>query len=487
MKLNRRQFFEKAAEVGGIFALASLFSFDTIAKMIGVKPSQLPDVLRDWDTEAAAATLPLNYVTRPFLVPSGADVRNGATILTTNVGGGGSGSSSAVDNTSTPDIKNGGTKNILVTLTSISGLRLHDMRCSLPALSMALVPTIGYRVCFPENGLSTDWDNQTFDWTNDTTINDGFRFRPRPVPDHSAQRRGWQFWTWHRDEYQLLLGAGNWQNTFARIRFLFSAPDNNTRMFIWDQNFYNGYQHPVLAWVLEGGLDSHYSVAFAKWTVKGVVGTLAIPTSVLDTNPGTNLTTSMVDEMYAQGWDVVQMSDTTTALTGLTKQQVIDRVGAARNVLKAKGWTRTLNDIILPGSNFTDHRADSNAIEALQQLGMQYAVDKWQDGSDAQQTNGWGADPSYGFTLNPYRVPAWRTENPDVLSEYQAHLRHIIKAGGVRILRSGGLATGAGAGQIETADHDALLLEATTYNQAGTISLVPWRKMVSGLGGRMVR
>ena len=491
--MNRRQFFDQVVKVGGFAALFSMLPTAKILEMLCSNPeraswdqrvTKAALTLRDMDVAAEAATLPLNYVSRPFLVPSGADMRNGATELTTNTGSGGSGSSSAVDNTDTTFIKNGGTKNVVVTMIAIGGTRNHDMRCSLPSINMTTHPTISFRHYFVE-GQNSDQSNHTLDWCNNASGSNGFRFQPRSVPNHAHQRQGWHFFQWHRDEYATLLGAGVWPATFDRLHNTMNGPSGTTRVVYWDQNYYSGYQRPVIPWILEGGIDTHYTVAFAKWTVKGVVGTLAIPTNVLDT--GGFLTTAQVDEMYAAGWDVIDMSDTTTAVTGLSVQQVVDRFSTARNMLISKGWTRSLGVTALPGTATTPHRTDANAIIALTQLGYIAAIDKYADGSASTNTNGNGIDPHYGISLNPYRIPAWRTENPNTLSEYQFHIRHAIKAGGARILRSGSLVTGAASGQIETADHDSLLGELALYHHAGTLSLYPWRKFYSGLSGRVTR
>lgn len=183
------------------------------------------------------------------------------------------------------------------------------------------------------------------------------------------------------------------------------------------------------------------------------------------------------------------MSDTTAALTGLSVQQVTDRLSTADAFLQAKGWIRTPKVIALPGSSKIAHRTDANVLAALSNLGYVAAIDKFSGGgpTGTAAINGRAIDPIYGISLNPYRVPAWGAENTDLLTQYQAHLRHAIKAGGPRILRTGAIAGAGVDGQIDPADHTALLGEISLKHHAGTVACLPWRKFYSGLSGRISR
>lgn len=473
---------------GGLIAFMNMFPGRELArKLLGngdAPPHYVAKLLEDWDIRAEAATLPLNYVVTAGTVPTGGNFANGIAELTTNSGSGGSGAaaSSATDNTDATLIKNGGTKNIRIDLVGDGGAnRNHDTRCTLTALAMDAFPTIGLRLY-----TTTALASFLYDWSNNSGDTNAFRMLH---PQHPSDTiiSGWHYLQWHRDESSTL-ASGNWLTDFVLTRFQATTGSGSTNMVILDQQYYGGYQHPVIPWILEGGFDSHYTTGFGVWQGKGLQGTLAINTSLIDTSPGTYLTTAMIDEMYAAGWDVIHASDTTTALTGLTVQQVTDRLGTADAFLRSKGWTRTLGWCALPGGAFGSHRSDANAITALTNLSYRGALDKFQDGAtSATNVSPYGIDPIWGIANNPYRIPTWRAQNPDTLAEHTVHVGHAIAAGGPRILRSGSIVTGAASGDIETADHASLVNTLALKHHAGTLSCVPWRKFASGMNGRMVR
>jgi hypothetical protein len=243
---------------------------------------------------------------------------------------------------------------------------------------------------------------------------------------------------------------------------------------------------PVVVWILEGGYSSHYTIGYNAWAPKLLTGTLAIPTSVVDT--GGFLTTSQINEMYNAGWDVIHMTDTTTALTGLSVSQVESRLATAENFLISKGWTRTLKHCALPGTAVSLHRSDANVQTALANRGYISAIDKWSDGGVGVGMNPISAvDPELGISLSPYTLPAWRTENPDTITEHTDHIKHIMRSGGVRILRTGSIVASPASGQIATADHTTLLNMITLYHHAGTLSALPYRQFIAGLNGRRLR
>ena len=498
MALNRREFMYriadrsvKALKAGAVLYGISQIPTSELLKMLGTDDITRATMrLMDFNLagDAEAASLPLNYVSQAFSVPAGGDVSSGIALLTTNSGSGGTGTSSAIDNTDTSLIKNGGTKNIQLDLNAITATRQHEAWWTLTNLVMDQRPTIGFRMYFSHGFTS----NMLWDLANDAADNDSFRMNLTASP-LAANLSEWQWFNWFRDE-SALSGSGNWQTDFIRSRFICSTLVGQTDKAYFDQQYSGGYQHPVVPWIFEGGDATHYSVAFAEFTARAMQGTIAIPTSSIGT--GGFLTIANIDEMYAAGWDVMHMSDTTAALTGLSVQQVTDRLGTAEAYMNTRGWTRTLKHMALPGSAGTAHRTDANVLTALGNLGYLSALDKWSDGAAAATAiSTVGIDPLYGISLNPYRVPAWRTENPNTLTHYQNHVNHAIKAGGFRILRTGPIAGAATPNQMDAADFTTMMRGTAgtswkglaLWHHAGTIDCVPWRKAYAGLSGRRVR
>lgn len=472
--MNRRAFLERIALVGGLAVVQPW----RLLHMLGAStPSEAVSRLVDWGVSAEAGVVPLNYVSRVPTILTGADLRNGAAELPTSFVVGGDGASAIVDNTDLSLVKNGGVRNARVNLTGGTVTQIHEGRCTVNA-NMTNIPTVGLRL------YTLGLNNCVWRWTTDINVVNRYQFPLSSTPGVSIFQ-GWRYLQWHRDGWDAINGTPSWLSPMVRLAWQPSAGAGSSASLILDQVHVGGYQAPVIPWVLEGGSDTHYSVAFGAWTALRVTGTLAIPTSVIGT--GGFLSVSQIDEMYAAGWDVIHMSDSTTALTGLSVQQVEDRLGAAEAYLRSRGWVRTLRHCALPGSTVTAHRSDANVLTALANRGYLSAIDKWQDGTSGSSANGITIDPEYGISLNPYRVPAWRTENPDTLSEHQGHVRHAIRSGSTRILRTGGIAGVPSAGQMATADHAALLSEVALYHHAGTLRLVPFRKFYSGLSGRMVR
>lgn len=433
--------------------------------------------------EAEAATLPLNYVSREFRVVPGADMRNGATEFTTNQAFSGSSDpvATCVDNTNTSLIKNGGAKNVVLTMTGSGGTYTHHLRCTLSSLSLDTNPTVSLRTY-----SDTGYNSNVLYLSNDTGLSNNFSL-PLSVsnPVAGLSNQGWVFYQWHRDNSTVGAGSPSWLTDFTRIRHLPSTGNGSTGIIYFDQHYYDGYQHPVIPWIFEGAAGTHYSVVFAAFTAFGLTGTLAIPTGLVDTS--TFLTTAQIDEMYAAGWDVIHMSDTTTALTGLSVAASEARLGTAETFMTTKGWTRTPKVIALPGISFTTHRSDANLITALTNRGYFAAINKWSDGTSGVTTNAQSIDPHYGISLNPYRVPAWRAENPDTLAEHRLHYGAAIAGGGPRIFRTGGIEAAPSSGEMASADFATMLGELAIKHHANTLSVLTWRKFYSGLSGRMVR
>ena len=477
--LNRRQFIDLAlntAKVGGLAVLLGQIPYHELAKKLGVKPQHLPLVFRDWDLQAEAATLPLNYVVTAGTVPTGGNFANGSTELTTNSGSG-SGTSSAIDNTDTTYIKNGGSLNIRIDLTGSGGTRTHDTRCTLTALAMDQKPTVGIRL-YSESGMNSF----NYDWANDSGDTNGFRFRNGGAPSVTVYT-GWQYRQIFRD-INTLLGAGNWQNDIVLSRHSPSAANGTTKVVILDQQYYGGYQAPVMAWIFQGASDTHYDVAFGAMTAKGLKGTLAIPTSLVGTDDTTYLNWDEILEMQQAGWNVISMSDTTTVLTGLSVSAAEARLATAEETFAANGVDYVRGVIALPGTSKTAHRSDANLLTALANRGYTIAMDSY-SGSDVATV---GCDPTYGYSLNPYRVAAYALENPDTLTFGLSNLNATVSCGGPRIFRTGAIDGAGVSGQIDPADFTTLLdTKVGLYHHAGTMRCLTWKKFYSGLSGRVLR
>lgn len=475
--ITRRQLIQRAkdvAKIGGMAAVLANIPYDFLARAFRVKPEYLPQAMQQLALSEAEAA---NYVGTAGTVPTGGNFANGIAELTTNARTAGDGvGSQGVDNTDASLIKNGGSKNILVSLVGGSITEVWDTRCTLSNIVMDTKPTVGIRLY-----SATTLNSLTYDWANNSADSAGFRFNFRSQPLISIST-GWQYHQWFRDEVTTI-GAGNWQSDFVLSRHAPSCPAGASRSVYLDQQYYGGYQRPVIVWILEGAHDTHYDIAFAAWQNKEMRGTLAIPTSSINT--ANKLRYDEIHAMVEDGWGLCHMSDTTTALTGLSVAAVEARLATAESAFEAVGWGRFAKYIALPGTTVALHRTDANVLTALANRGYKVAIDKWQDGTGGSgiDSHSLGVDPIHGISLNPYRVPAWRTESPDTITEHQAHVDHTVAAGGTRILRSGSIVTGAASGEIETADHSTLLTYLALRHHANTLSLLPIHKWYEGLHG----
>ena len=476
----------KTAKVGGLAVLLQNTPVYQLAKMLGVKAEHLPLVIRDMGLqEAEAATLPLNYVVTAGTVPTGADVRDGESAVDGNATSAGNGTSSAVDNTNSTYIKNGGAKNLKFTITA--GASAHDryVNWTTAISGLSTVPTMSSRVLwFSGANITTPGGYELYFSTGADTV----AYYANHSDPLSTFLQGWQYHQWHRKETSATFGGTfNWASNVVLIQSLFRVNATTGALVAYlDQNYYGGYQHPHIPWIFDGASDTCYTVAYGAWLNKGMQGTLAIPTGLVDSGAGF-LTTAQIDEMYAAGWDVIHMSDSTTALTGLSVAAAEARLATAETFMQSKGWTRTPKIIALPGTSFTSHRSDDNLRTALLNRGYIAAFDKWSNGTATSPDRGHSLsiDPDYGISLNPYRVPAWRVEQPDTIAEHRLHIDHAIAAGTTRVLRTS--AIGAGGSDMATADHTTLLNEVALKHYAGTLTCAPMRKFISGLSGRMVR
>lgn len=507
--LNRRQFLDlsaHAAKVGGFMGIAAALHLipgrELARKLLGngdAPPHYIARLLEQWDLQAEAATLPLNYVSQPFLVVPGADMRNGIAGLLSQATESGDGTYAATDNVTASLIKNGGSKNIRMDVTGGTISQVGNMVCTLSPLVMDQVPTLGVRVWL--SGAGNLMENY---YSHNAGITQYARFQTRVnSPGIATISSGWTFVNNHRDEW-IANPSLDYQNDFVRLLTKYGCSAGGVAACIWDQFYYNGYESPKMAFIFEGGSDTHYSTVFGIFQARGLVGTLAIPTSVIGT--AGFMTWDNINEMVSAGWAVMIMGDLqTTGLTGLSVSASTARISGAEaqltaNVSASQGIKRAVKHLALPGNTFGTSvlRTDTNLETALMDLSYLSALEMYQDGFGAgNASNGEGIDPHYGISLNKYRVQAHRFQNPDTLTEASGHLTHLVRAGGIKVLRSSKTV----AGSVTSGELDANFLTelldgrgatvqgpgAALLHHAGTISVLTWPQLYGGLSGRTPR
>ncbi|MFA5458128.1 MAG: polysaccharide deacetylase family protein, partial [Synergistaceae bacterium] len=106
---------------------------------------------------------------------------------------------------------------------------------------------------------------------------------------------------------------------------------------------------PTAVICFDDAMPSQYTYAKPAMLAKGFRGTMAIPSAGVDV--ANRMTTAQIQEIYADGWDVMNHSDTHPNFTTLTEAERIAEMNTCAAYLAANGLVRGADHFAFPGNS----------------------------------------------------------------------------------------------------------------------------------------
>lgn len=403
------------------------------------------------------------------------DVAAGLTGTTNAKLGDATGTCTYTENTDAHWIRNGRGKNIKLEMT---GGNASTTFCRLiwqpTAKDFSRTGTVSIR-WYTSNENPVQLSSSSFDITNDTGGNNGFRFNP--LNDAPLIHLGWNYQQFQRDQ-STLLGTGNWQSTMARTHLQWGIEPGASATIYIDEYTYGAYQAPKIMPILVGAYSEHYTTGFGKFQNLGVTGTLVVPTSKIGT--GGRMTASQITEMYAAGWSVIHAGpDEVEDWRSLSQATIEQRILEAHGIMGANGWTRDLHAIWLPGTSLSTHRSNATVDAALAARGVRTAIGPWDVAiSSGQHLNGQAIDPQWGYAERRYRLHAYAINNPETVSDVATLVRSEIGSGSYLAVAIGRIVASPVSGEMATADFNTL---TESWRRTAALQILPWGKFLRAL------
>lgn len=196
-------------------------------------------------------------------------------------------------------------------------------------------------------------------------------------------RKGWNCISWHATEDGTTTSSGaapansgssTFPNTITGIQLEFgnfeqAAQNTGVVPSVYVGGIYHqgeGKAAVLLNW--DDSTSDQYAIfkLFRRYSIKGAIS--IIPTNI----DAGGLTLAQLQEMYAEGWDVVNhtMHSTAGNLAADSYATVYSKISEARDWMLSHGFLRTANVLVWPENNYTSTVSGVDMIAIAQSLGM---------------------------------------------------------------------------------------------------------------------
>lgn len=162
-------------------------------------------------------------------------------------------------------------------------------------------------------------------------------------------------------------GSPSWNTTFERLRVRVNANASVSPVVYYDSMVQAYYSRPKAVISFDDGWASVYDVAYPIMKAYGFKGSLYLIKQRIDT--AGYMTTAMVQELFDEGWDVMNHTDNHVNMqTELTTQAEVEaELSACRDWIIAQGWSRDNGElhVAYPNGGY-----DQKVLNAMASLGM---------------------------------------------------------------------------------------------------------------------
>jgi peptidoglycan/xylan/chitin deacetylase (PgdA/CDA1 family) len=245
------------------------------------------------------------------------------------------GTGSATNNTSAQFVKNG-TTSLRIQGTTSGAAVVHKA----VTLNLTFGTMVGLWVY--DNGAAGTLQSIELNFATDSTNNHRYSYTWSSA--NISLVRGWNFLNVNCAAFTKT-GTPTWATTdYVRIQ-VNSTGIGGCDVYL-DSLYRTFYTRPKVLIYFDDNHDSTYSIGYSYMQDRGLRGTFAFQSNNIDI--ANAMTTGQMDTAYAANWDVVNHTHTHANLTSISSAQRATELGLCRDIMQAKGWTRTLSYLVAP-------------------------------------------------------------------------------------------------------------------------------------------
>lgn len=176
---------------------------------------------------------------------------------------------------------------------------------------------------------------------------------------------GWNTMTLHRSNFSAT-GGELWSNTMIRLRVRLNAVASTLPKITFASMKTGGKYYPNILFTFDDAFSTVYTVAYPYMSARGIVGTIYVNGSSIDT--AGYCTLAQLTEMQSAGWAICDHVYTHTNLTTVDAAAQRSLLQQNRNYLTTNGFTKGMEHLAYPNGGYND-----SIIALVQSMGYKTA------------------------------------------------------------------------------------------------------------------
>lgn len=457
MRINRREFIEKALIVGGLSVLQPW----ELIKMTGSRSLvEAQRIIDQLDVSVEAMPLTKNYE-----ISSGSMLCDSRLSQVTR-NGSGNAVFTITDSTSPEHLRPAGIDNAIVLDVTGAPTGANAIQQLIWTINTTLLPISSF--------LQMIWTNNTSITTSlriaqAASMTPGYNYSHTATPN--AARVGWNAATFDRATPTSTTGSPNIANAFIRMRLEWIIPVGQTGRVVITPIYINKRSRAKVSFGFDDSYLSQYTQGFTYLNARKIRGSHMIMTNLVD--GGLGVTVANLNEMQDNKWSLHNHSVAHTNLTTVPIQQAKDEMREARDWMAARRLTkRGAKTVVYPGG------ATNDAVDmAMQELGYRYgAIVR------AQVAKHWdGLD-------QPMRIDRFGVATSTSIANIVTQVDNTVKIGGNLILYFHDISAVATGGNVSIATFQGVVDYVYKLEQSNVLDIVTLQEFIDGLVfGRKIR
>lgn len=187
----------------------------------------------------------------------------------------------------------------------------------------------------------------------------------------SACVEGWNTFAIDTSKFSVA-GAGSFTNDIVSMQVRVEALSGTNSAVTFDTLIRDETQKAKLLFTFDDGWGTQYTEAFKRMSKKGIVGTIAVVPSLVNTSG--YVTLAQLQEIYDYGWDLVNHTMNHVNLKNVDSATIRSEIADGEQWLNSNGFTRASNIVFYPQGGYKDEvitemasrRAGRSIVEAIE-------------------------------------------------------------------------------------------------------------------------